>query len=85
LGRQNAQFEPDKRREERNKMRPKVNQENGAVYFRLDDTAIVESEEIQPGVILDDDVQNRVVGVEILGIRERVPSEKLKSLPFGTV
>jgi len=42
-------------------MRLKVDQVNDAVYFRLDDTAIVESEEIQPGVILDYDAQNRVV------------------------
>jgi uncharacterized protein YuzE len=66
-------------------MRLKVDQENDAVYFRLDDTAIVESEEVQPGVILDYDAQNRVVGVEILGIMERIPPEKLKSLQFETV
>jgi uncharacterized protein YuzE len=66
-------------------MRLKVDQENDAVYFRLDDTAIVESEEIQPGVILDYDAQNRVVGVEILGIMDRVPPERLKSLQFETV
>lgn len=66
-------------------MRLKVDQENDAVYFRLDETAIVESEEVQPGVILDYDAQNRVVGVEILGIMDRVAPEKLKSLQFETV
>jgi len=66
-------------------MKLKVDQENDAVYFRLDDTAIVESEEIQPGVILDYDAQNRVVGVEILGIMGRVAPEKLKSLQFETI
>ena len=66
-------------------MRLKVDQKNDAVYFRLDDTAIIESEEIQPGVILDYNAQNRVVGVEILGIMERVAPERLKSLQFETV
>lgn len=66
-------------------MRLKVDQENDAVYFRLDETAIVESEEVQPGVILDYDAQNRVVGVELLGIMDRVAPEKLKSLQFETV
>lgn len=66
-------------------MKLKVDQENDAVYFRLDDTAIVESEEVQPGVILDYNAQNKVVGVEILGIMERVAPERLKSLQFETV
>ncbi len=31
----------------------KVDKENDALYFRLDEAAIVESEEVQPGIILD--------------------------------
>ncbi len=34
-------------------MRLKIDKENDALYFRLDETAIVESEEVEPGVILD--------------------------------
>jgi uncharacterized protein YuzE len=66
-------------------MRLKVDEKNDAVYFRLDESAIVESEEVQPGVILDYDAKNRVVGVEILGIMERVDKAKLKTLQFETV
>ncbi len=47
--------------------------------------AIVESEEVQPGVILDFDAQGPVVGVEILGIKGRAPIEELKRLQFETV
>ena len=54
-------------------MKLKVDREIDALYLRLDESAIVESEEVQPGVILDFDAQNRVVGVEILGLRDRVP------------
>ena len=63
-------------------MRLKVDEKNDALYFRLDESAIVESEEVQPGVILDFDARGNVVGVEILGLRGRVPPEKLKSLQF---
>jgi len=65
-------------------MRLKVDQKNDAVYFRLDETAVVESEEVRPGVILDYDASGNVVGVEILGLSKRVPVEMLKSLKFET-
>ncbi len=65
-------------------MRLKVDQKNDALYFRLDETAVVESEEVRPGVILDYDASGNVVGVEILGLSKRVPVEMLKSLKFET-
>ena len=34
-------------------MKIKVDEANDALYFRLNESAIVESEEVQPGVILD--------------------------------
>ncbi len=63
----------------------KVDHKNDALYFRLDESAIVDSEEISPGVILDYDVNNNVVGIEILGLSNRVAVEALKSLLFETV
>ena len=65
-------------------MKLKVDREIDALYLRLDESAIVESEEVQPGVILDFDAQNRVVGVEILGPRDRVPEAMLRTLQFET-
>ncbi len=65
-------------------MKLKVDQKNDALYFRLDESAIVESEEVRPGVILDYDVNGNVVGIEILGLSKRVPAEMLKSLQFET-
>ena len=38
----------------------------GALYVRLGEAKIIESEEVQPGVILDFDESGKVVGVEIL-------------------
>jgi len=66
-------------------MRLKIDKENDALYFRLDESAIVESEEVQPGVILDFNADNQVVGIEILGLTDRVTPEKLRILQFETV
>jgi uncharacterized protein YuzE len=63
-------------------MRIKIDKESDALYFRLDESRIVESEEIRPGVILDYDENDRVVGVEFLGISKRASMEELSSLHF---
>ena len=65
-------------------MRIKVDKANDALYFRLDESKIVDSEEVSPGVILDYDEHDRVVGVEFLNISSRAPSEALSSLEIQT-
>jgi len=65
-------------------MRLKIDKENDALYFRLDETAKVESEEVQPGVILDFDNNDRVVGIEILELSTRTEPNKLRVLQFET-
>ena len=65
-------------------MRLRINKEDDALYFRLDESAIVESEEVRPGVILDFDKEGRVVGVEFLGIKARISEEELTSFQFQT-
>ncbi|MCQ3935585.1 MAG: DUF2283 domain-containing protein [Chloroflexi bacterium] len=66
-------------------MKLKVDKENDALYLRLDDSVIVESEEVQPGVILDFDENNRVVGIEILDLSTRVKPDMLKLVQLETV
>ena len=63
-------------------MRLKVDKDSDALYFRLDESAIVESEEVAPGVILDFNSEGRVVGVEMLGLSDRVSPEQLKVMEF---
>ena len=63
-------------------MRIKVDKESDALYFRFDESPIVESEEVRPGVILDFDEDGNVVGVEFLGISSRATEEGLKTLQF---
>lgn len=66
-------------------MRLKIDKESDALYFRLDETKILESEEVQPGIILDFDAEGRVVGIEILNLSTRTTPEKLRVLQFETV
>jgi uncharacterized protein YuzE len=65
-------------------MRIKLDRDGDALYFRLDDSRIVESEEVRPGVILDFDENDQVVGVEFLNISERATKEELSNLQFQT-
>jgi uncharacterized protein YuzE len=65
-------------------VRIKVDRENDALYFRLDDNQILESEEVRPGIILDFDEKDQVVGVEFLGISARATQEELTNLQFQT-
>ncbi|MCP1663240.1 MAG: DUF2283 domain-containing protein [Methanocalculus sp. MSAO_Arc1] len=48
------------------------------------DAPIKDSEEIKPGVILDYDDENNLVGIEILNISRRVPSTVLTSVQLET-
>ena len=66
-------------------MRIKVDKATDALYFRLDENKIVESEEIQPGVILDFDANNQVVGMEILDISKKTDKKNLSTMQFETV
>lgn len=65
-------------------MRLRIDRESDALYLRLDETAIVESEEVQPGVILDFDKEGRVVGIEILSLSTRIEPEKLNVFQLET-
>jgi len=66
-------------------MKLRIRKDLDGLYFPPDKPAMVDSEEVQPGVILDFGKENRAVGIEILGISSRVPIEKLRTLPFETI
>ena len=65
-------------------MRVKIDKESDTLYFRLDESRIVDSEEIKPGIILDYDIDNKVVGIEFLNISDRASQEQLSSMLFQT-
>ena len=62
----------------------RVDREADALYLRLDDSVIVESEEVSPGVVLDYNEANEVVGVEMLRLSERSSGVNLSVLQFET-
>ena len=49
-------------------MKLKIDKESDALYFRLDESSIVESEEVEKGVILYYNKDGKVVGIELLKI-----------------
>lgn len=63
-------------------MRVQFDEQADAVYLRLDDSAIVESEEVLPGVVLDFNGDRQLVGVEILRVKARVPLSDLREIRF---
>ena len=65
-------------------MKVRIDKEDDALYFELDDTEIVESEEVQAGVIMDFDSEGRLVGIEILDLSTRLAPEKLRLMQFET-
>ncbi len=65
-------------------MRLKVDKESDALYFRLDESAIVDSEEVQPGVILDFNADGKVVGIEMLKLSGRINPEQLNIFQYET-
>ncbi|ABL66589.1 DUF2283 domain-containing protein [Chlorobium phaeobacteroides] len=63
-------------------MKITVDKETDTLYFRLDENKIVESEEVRPGVILDYDENDAVVGVEFLNVSSRTTKEDLSNMQF---
>ena len=61
-----------------------VDEAADALYLRLDDSKIVDSQETVPGVVLDFNDQDIVVGVEILHLSKRTPKLNLRELQFQT-
>ena len=65
-------------------MKLNVDREADALYLRLDDSPIVESQEVSPGVVLDYNESNEVVGVEMLRLSKRSSTLNLSVLQFET-
>lgn len=57
-----------------------ISKEDDALYLRLNDDPIIESEEVENGIILDYNTAGKVVGIEMLYISERSPDSLNKVL-----
>ena len=47
-------------------MKTSYDSETDAFYLRFTDTAVVETEEVRPGILLDFDATGRIVAIEVL-------------------
>ncbi len=63
-------------------MRVRFDEQADALYIRLDETPVEESVELSPGLIIDYDADNRVVGIEMLRVRETLPTAQLRQIQF---
>lgn len=66
-------------------MKIEVDKDADALYLYLDDSEIVMSEEVAPGVVLDYNNENKIVGVEMLYLSKRSPSIDLSQVQFNSV
>jgi uncharacterized protein YuzE len=61
-------------------MKIEYDPEVDALYVRLTDNKIIESEQVQPGIVLDFDANGKVVAVEVLNASKReTPATPLKA------
>ena len=65
-------------------MKLHIDQEADALYLRLDDSKIIESEEVSPGVVLDFNEDKQVVGIELLHLSRRSPKLNFQELQYQT-
>ena len=61
-------------------MKVKYDAEVDVVYLRLTDHDIVESDELQPGMIVDFDADGKMVAIEFLNAKERFAAETIREL-----
>jgi uncharacterized protein YuzE len=52
-------------------MKIKIDEEADALYLPLSDEAVVDSELVAPGIILDFGASGEVAGIEVLGLSRR--------------
>ena len=65
-------------------MKLHVDKQADALYLRLDDSKIVDSREVAPGVVLDYNAQDQVVGIELLHLSKRTPKLDLRDVEVHT-
>jgi uncharacterized protein YuzE len=65
-------------------MKLKIDEEADALHLQLVDIPVVESEEVAPGVIVDYDEANQVVGIEVLYLSKRPQPVSLADFQFQT-
>lgn len=58
-------------------MRMHYDEKVDALYLSLDESDVVDSEEVKPGIILDFNAAGEVVGIEVLDVKQAAPAKAL--------
>lgn len=66
-------------------MKLKVDREADALYLTLSEAPSARSEQVSPGIILDYDEADRVVGIEMLYLSKRTEGIDFERILFETV
>ncbi len=66
-------------------MKLKVGRQADALYLTRSEAPASRSEEVSPGILVDDDEQGRVVGVEMLHLSKRAPDTDIQRRLFESV
>ncbi|PSN14482.1 hypothetical protein C7293_11455 [filamentous cyanobacterium CCT1] len=56
-----------------------------ALYLRLAEGEIIESDSIEPDVVYDYDADDRVIGVELLRVSANLPELAVRAFPFRSL
>jgi uncharacterized protein YuzE len=63
-----------------NPIRIRYDEKVDALYILLEDSEIIESDEVRPGIVLDFNADNQVVGIEVLDVKRRISKADLTQL-----
>ena len=66
-------------------MKLKADQQADALYLTLSEAPASRTEEVSPGVFVDYDEQDRVVGIEMLYLSKRASEIDIRRMLFETV
>jgi uncharacterized protein YuzE len=61
-------------------MRIRYDDKVDALYLELDDSEVVDSDEVKPGIVVDFNAKEEVVGIEVLDFKRRLSEADLKQL-----
>lgn len=65
-------------------MKLKIDEEADALHLQLVDVPVVDSEEVAPGIVVDYDDHEQVVGIEVLYLSKRPKPVNLMDFQFET-
>ena len=63
-------------------MRIHYDRKSDAMYIRFSESKYFESDEIREGIIIDYDKKGKIIGLEILDVKENLPKGAISKVSF---